>query len=84
MIKINYTNGTFDIENPDGSPYQAFPQQVYLGDGTPADFKFFVECRAEVKFYQINPGVIPQSEQVMLDGRVLKRDSDYFIDYFSL
>src|ERR1019366_5046076 len=44
---------------------------------------FFVEYRARVKTYTVRPNIVLNSERITMDGRVLFRSVDYFIDYTS-
>ncbi|MFA5974871.1 MAG: hypothetical protein WC859_01745 [Elusimicrobiota bacterium] len=44
---------------------------------------FFVEYRSRVKTYTLRPNIILNSERISMNGRVLARDVDYFIDYES-
>lgn len=48
-----------------------------------SSYRIFLEYRYRFKTFQLRPGVVPQSERVVMDGKLLTRDSDYFIDYDS-
>jgi len=76
-----------------------FPQPLpfdYDGDGTVAgldaysppdppvhQMELYTEYEALRNIYQLQPNIIPGSEQVIVDGQVLRRDIDYSIDYLS-
>ncbi|MDI6640955.1 MAG: hypothetical protein QME68_01415 [Elusimicrobiota bacterium] len=80
-IIVDFESGFFYIEGSDGKPWYPFPKQVYEGEGTHSNYKFFVEYRYREKTFMLRPMLVPQSERVILDGKLLTRDVDYFIDY---
>ncbi|MFN3966234.1 MAG: hypothetical protein ACK4JE_00850 [Endomicrobiia bacterium] len=81
-IKVDFESGIFYIEDDNGNELRPFPQRAYEGEtGTHAGYKFFIEYRYRTKTFTLRPGIIPESERVILDGKLLKRDIDYFIDY---
>jgi cell surface protein SprA len=89
----------FDPDNPDGVFVGRAPQPSLLDiskrDGTMYDTtstsfiaqrsKFFIEIKSKNRSATYNLGfnVIENSEEVRLDGALLRRDADYVIDYFS-
>ncbi len=81
-IKVDFESGIFYIEDDNGNEYRPFPSKVYEGEtGTHAGYKFFIEYRYRTKTFTLRPGIIPESERIVLDGKLLKRDVDYFVDY---
>ncbi|MFQ3675638.1 MAG: hypothetical protein SNJ64_03750, partial [Endomicrobiia bacterium] len=46
-------------------------------------YNIIVEYRSRLKTYTLKPFLVPQSERVYIDGQLLRRDVDYFIDYDS-
>ncbi|MFC1501405.1 hypothetical protein ACFL58_03025 [Elusimicrobiota bacterium] len=44
-------------------------------------YNLFTEYRYRIKIITLRPDIIPESERVTLDGKLLTRDKDYFIDY---
>jgi hypothetical protein len=46
-------------------------------------YNIIVEYRSRLKTYTLKPFLVPQSERVYVDGQLLIRDVDYFIDYDS-
>jgi hypothetical protein len=46
-------------------------------------FSFLMEYRFRFKTYQVKPNMVLGSERVSIDGRLMIRDLDYFIDYGS-
>ncbi len=48
-----------------------------------SSYRIFLEYRYRFKTFQLRPGIVPHSEKVVMDGKTLVRDSDYFIDYDS-
>ena len=81
-IKIDFESGIFNIVDSSGNPWNVFPSPAYQGaTGTHANYRFYIEYRYRMKIFTLRPGIVPQSEQVVLDGKTLSRDKDYFIDY---
>ncbi len=78
QIFVDFEAGTFNLQNgiklPYSDLYAATPQHHVT---------FFVEFRARVKTYTLRPNIVLNSERILLNGRVLTRDVDYFIDYES-
>lgn len=76
-IAVDFELGIFEFK-------KKFPSQgVYDRTPTTAGFKFYTEYRTRVKTYMLRPGIVPLSERIVMDGVVLKKDIDYFIDYES-
>ncbi|OGS19902.1 MAG: hypothetical protein A3J83_08170 [Elusimicrobia bacterium RIFOXYA2_FULL_40_6] len=82
-IRIDFESGIFNIVDSSGNPWNVFPSQVYQGVGTHALYRFYIEYRYRTKQFDLNPpgSMIPQSEQIVLDGKTLQRDKDYIMDY---
>lgn len=76
-IEVDFELGTitFKKEKP-------FTEEAYAQQPT-SRYLIFTEYRFRKKIYDIRPGIVLQSERVMMDGRLLTRDVDYFIDYDS-
>jgi len=82
-IKIDFESGVFNIVDSSGNPWNVFPSPAYQGVGTHALYKFYIEYRFRTKQFDLNPpgSMIPQSEQIVMDGKTLQRDKDYIMDY---
>jgi len=77
-IYVDFEAGVFNLQHGLKLP---FPD-VYLP--TPLHHvTFFVQFYSIVKTYTLRPNIVLNSEHITLDGRVLTRDVDYFIDYES-
>ncbi len=76
-LSVDFENGVFNIEQ---DPFQkVFPDDLYtLGTHR---YNFLTEYRYRIKILNLRPGIVPQSERVTMDGKVLKNNEDYFIDY---
>lgn len=82
QIVVDFEAGTFVLK-----------QRLYASDPSKANLvyaftpstqgNFFVEFRSRVKTYTLRPNIVLNSERILLNGRVLTRDVDYFIDYES-
>ena len=73
-IEVDFENGTFQLKNPFAEA------EIYAP--TPIGQRIiFVEFRNRFKTFFLEPSLVLQSESVLLDGQVLRRNVDYFIDY---
>lgn len=78
QIYVDFEAGVFNLQHGVKLPFPS----VYLP--TPLHFStFFVQFYSIVKSYTLRPNIVLNSEHITLDGRVLARDVDYFIDYES-
>lgn len=75
-INVDFENGIFNIESADGKP---FHDDLY-SKNTHA-YNILTEYSYRIKFIILRPGIVPKSEKVTMDGRILKANEDYFIDY---
>jgi hypothetical protein len=77
-VEMDFTNGVFNLKKPllvlDSTLYDQSPLHK---------FSFQVEYRYKVKSYIVKPNIVFGSERVSLNGRLLSRDVDYFMDYDS-
>jgi hypothetical protein len=75
QIIMDFEQGTFSLN-------KNFPNNVYPPESN-HQYTFFVEFRSRVKTYTLRPNIVLNSERILLNGRQLTRDVDYFIDYES-
>jgi hypothetical protein len=77
-VEVDFEAGTFNIAPPDSvaDPTLYAPTPTHK-------FSYFLEYRFRLKTYLIRPNIVFQSERVVVNGRLLTRDIDYFIDYDS-
>jgi len=76
-IKVDFENGIiyFDQEKP-------FAEDCYYK--TPISrYDILVEYRYKSKTYFLKPFIVPYSERVVVDGKLLQRNVDYWLDYDS-
>ncbi|MCS7184825.1 MAG: hypothetical protein NZ870_02730, partial [bacterium] len=76
-IAVDFELGIFEFKKkfPAASVYEKTPIS--------AGYRFYTEYRTRVKSYILRPNIVPLSERIVMDGIVLKKDVDYFIDYES-
>lgn len=79
QILVDFEAGTFVLNRR--LPSTEF-DSVYLQSPT-SKSRFFVEYRSRVKTYTLRPNIVINSERILMNGRVLIRDQDYFIDFES-
>jgi len=75
-IEVDFEQGFFYFK----STTTPFLPDAYKNSPT-SSYRIFVEYRYRFKTFQLTPGIVPQSERVVLDGKTLSRDADYLIDY---
>jgi len=75
-ITVDFENGVFNFEPPTGQPFQnsLYTQNTHA-------YNILTEYSYRIKFVSLRPGIVPQSEKLTMDGRLLKANEDYYIDY---
>jgi len=82
-VNIDFDFGIAKITNPAsaGTYYEPFP------DAYPPNcyhrYTLHTEFSHAIEAYFLRPDIVPKSEKVYLDGKLLVRDEDYVIDYSS-
>src|SRR3989339_743232 len=82
FVEVDFEAGTFRFTDGKGNDVEPFPSTVYTNSPT-RSFIIYIEYRYRTKSYLVRPNIIPQSEKILMDGRTLIRDQDYFMDYDS-
>ncbi|MCX5782543.1 MAG: hypothetical protein NT145_07600, partial [Elusimicrobia bacterium] len=75
-MNADFDNGIVYFDPADSKP---FPDDLYTINNH--RYNIYCEYRYRIKIISLRPGIVPQSEKVVMDGRVLKNNQDYFIDY---
>ncbi|ACC97676.1 hypothetical protein Emin_0110 [Elusimicrobium minutum Pei191] len=77
-IEVDFEKGTFKLNRRlnEASVYNNTPLST-------RNLSFRVELNSKVKSYFVEPNIVVQSETVKVNGRTLKRNEDYYIDYSS-
>jgi hypothetical protein len=71
-IIVDFENGVFRLANP-------LHADLYSLNGH--KYNFITEYQYNAKVLTLRPGIVPQSEKVVVDGRTLTHNTDYIIDY---
>lgn len=79
-IFVDFEGGLFNIEPPSTFTRVA-DDGLYKPTPDPSKFKFLVEYRYRQNRFQVRPNIVLGSERVVVNGRILTRDLDYFMDY---
>ncbi|AKL97904.1 hypothetical protein [Endomicrobium proavitum] len=75
-INVDFENGIFNLTPVDGEPLHP---SLYVSNEH--KYNFITEYQYTAKILTLRPGIVPQSEKVVVDGRTLMQSSDYIIDY---
>lgn len=75
-ITVDFENGVFNLEPANGEP---LADDLYTLNNH--RYNFMAEYQYVVKILTLRPGIVPQSEKVVIDGKTLTANSDYIIDY---
>lgn len=76
-IKVDFENGEIYFDDP-----QPFAEDCYYK--TPVSrYNILVEYRYRSKIYLLKPFIVPYSERITVDGKILQRNVDYWLDYDS-
>ncbi len=83
---LEFTDDTpfYNPDHPEGEGYDRGGfKDIYRRTNPQHRYIIYVEYKRMLRNYFLRPNIIRGSERVMLDGRVLSRDTDYIIDYTS-
>ncbi|MFH1380106.1 MAG: hypothetical protein ABII23_07495 [bacterium] len=80
-VEVDFDDGIFFFKNASTEFPKPFPDNVYSLNVN--RYQIFVEYQYRVKLYNLRPNLVPGSERIVLDGKTLTRDIDYFLDYDS-
>jgi len=81
QISVDFENGVFTLVKRLDTFNSKFAPVYNFTPTTQSTF--FLEFRSRVKTYVLRPNIVIGSERILLNGRPLVRDVDYFIDYES-
>lgn len=76
-IIVDFENGEFYFTND-----RPFADDCYERNPI-SRYDILVEYRSKVKTYSLKPFIVPYSEKIVVDGKLLQRNIDYWIDYDS-
>jgi hypothetical protein len=84
-VEVDFTNGRFNLAISSATgPILVDTTTHRLYDPSPEHkFSFIVEFKYKKLTYNIKPNLVFGSEHVIMNGRTLSRDVDYFVDYDS-
>lgn len=84
-IDVDFEQGIFNLKQVftlDGAPKDAPDPQLY--SASPVSKRVIrVEYSYRFKTFMLEPSIVPQSEVVLVDGKKIARNEEYFIDYDS-
>ncbi|MDR2192136.1 MAG: hypothetical protein LBO62_04595 [Endomicrobium sp.] len=75
-INVDFENGVFNLVPSSGTPLS---DDLYKFNTH--RYNFITEYQYTVKILTLRPGIVPQSEKVVVDGAALMANIDYIIDY---
>jgi len=75
-ITVDFEKGVFNLNPIDGQPLH---DDLYSLNNH--KYNFITEYQYTAKVLTLRPGIVPQSEKVVVDGLTLAQNSDYIIDY---
>ena len=79
-LVMDFEAGLFYILDDTQKIWHPFKDSAYASSKQ-SSYRFFIEYRWRSKTLSLRPGILPQSEVILMDNRMLTRDVDYFIDY---
>ncbi len=81
LIEMDYDEGIikFKYRTPFDPPFS----DIYDKTNPQHHYIIYVEYKYRQKTYFLRPNIVEGSEKITINGRLLKRDEDYFIDYES-
>jgi hypothetical protein len=75
-LEVDFDLGVFNV----ALSSVVFDAQLY-GPSPTSNFSFLSEYRYRLKDYQVRPNIVFGSERVTVNGRPMKNEIDYFMDY---
>lgn len=75
-INVDFDNGIFNLQPIDG-----LPMHDDLYTSATHRYNFITEYQYKVKIFNLRSDIVPMSEKVVIDGKTLKINDDYTIDY---
>ncbi|MFA7073992.1 MAG: hypothetical protein WC234_02245 [Endomicrobiaceae bacterium] len=75
-INVDFDNGIFNLE-----PINGLPMHDDLYTSATHRYNFVTEYQYKVKIFSLRSDIVPMSEKVVIDGKTLKINDDYTIDY---
>ncbi|MFQ5867591.1 MAG: hypothetical protein ACE5IT_06310 [bacterium] len=81
LIEMDYDEGILKFK--DSTPFDPPYSDIYDKTNPQHHYIMYVEYKYRQKTYFLRPNIVEGSEKITLNGRLLKKDEDYFIDYDS-
>jgi len=81
LIEMDYDEGIMKFK--DRTPFDLPYSDIYYKTNPQHHYIIYVEYKYRQKTYFLRPNIVEGSEKITINGRPLKRDEDYFIDYES-
>ena len=75
-IIVDYDNGVFNLQPVNGRPMH---DDLYTSNMH--RYNFVAQYEYKVKIFTLRPGIVSMSEKVIVDGKKLKINEDYMMDY---
>ncbi|MDR3256575.1 MAG: hypothetical protein LBT18_02840 [Endomicrobium sp.] len=73
-INVDFEKGVFNLSQP-------LHDTLYSSEHGEHEYNFITEYQYAIKILTLRPGIVPQSEKVVVDGVTLKSGKDYILDY---
>jgi len=81
LIEMDYDEGILKFK--DRTPFDPPFSDIYVKINPQHHYIIYVEYKYRQKTYFLQPNIVEGSEKITINGRLIKRDEDYFIDYES-
>ncbi|MEE9316243.1 MAG: hypothetical protein V3U97_03945, partial [bacterium] len=81
IIEMDYDEGLLKFK--DRTPFEPPYSDIYYKTNPQHHYIIYAEYKYRQKEYFLRPNIVEGSEKITINGRLIKRDEDYFIDYES-
>jgi hypothetical protein len=81
LIEMDYDEGI--LKFTDRTPFDPPYPDIYNKTNPQHHYIIYVEYKYRQKTYFLQPNIVEGSEKITVNGKLFKRDEDYFIDYES-
>lgn len=75
-IIVDYENGVFNLQPVTGKPLH---DDLYTSNTH--KYNFVAQYEYKIKIFNLRTGIVPMSEKVVANGKTLKINEDYMLDY---
>jgi hypothetical protein len=78
-IEVDFDSGLLKFK--DDKPFNTLYPDIYGKSSVSSKYIIYTEYYHRIKTYTLRPSIVVDSERILINNKVLKKDTDYIIDY---